>query len=194
MRHPIRVTATLALTAGLVVGCTSAEDAPDDANTTAEEVVTDLEPDNPELTPGEEESPEPVPGEDGAANALSVAAEELGGQAIEIDRSDDGGEELWQVTVAVEDEAVEVYVSLDGNAVVREGESEPLDDEDRRRLDELAISASEAATTAVSELAASVEEVDLTDENGVVVWDIELRTTDGASTDVLVDAVTGEVL
>ncbi|WP_324650333.1 PepSY domain-containing protein [Georgenia sp. H159] len=194
MRHGTRVCAILALTTGLVVGCTSADDAPEDAAPTSEGIVTDREPDNPEMTPGEDQSPLPIPGEDGAANALSTAAEELDGQAFEVDRSDDDGEELWQVSVAVGQEQVEVYVSPDGNAVVREGETEDLDDEDRRLLDEVAVGASEAALTAAQEMGGTVEELDLDEDDGTVVWDVELRTTDGASTDVRVDAVTGEVL
>lgn len=194
MRHPVRVAAIAGLTAGLVVACTSADDPPEPAATTSEEVVTDREPDNPEISPGDDASPEPIPGEDGAARALSTAADTLGGQAFEIDRTDDDGEELWEVTVAVGDEQVDALVSLDGNALVREGEREPLEDEDGRRLEEASTTASEAATTAVQDLGASVEELELTDEGGSVVWDIELRTTDGATTEARVDAVTGEVL
>lgn len=194
MRHGTRVCAILALTTGLVVGCTSADDPPEDSSPTSEGIVTDREPDNPELTPGEDESPLPIPGEDGAARALSTAAEELGGQSFAVDPSDDDGEELWEVSVAVGQEHVEVYVSLDGNAVVREGETEGLDDDDQRRLDAVSIAAAEAALTAAQETGGTVEEVELDDENGTVVWDIEVRSTDGASIDVRVDAVTGEVL
>ncbi|MBD8062830.1 PepSY domain-containing protein [Oceanitalea stevensii] len=194
MRRSVRVTAIAALTAGFVVGCTSADDPPADEGTTSDGIVTDREPDNPEFSPGEEESPEPVPGEDGAANALSTAAEELGGQAFSVDRSDDDGEELWQVSVAVGDEEVEVHVSVDGNEIVHEGEREPLEDEDRRRLEEASISAAEAATTAATEMSAAVEEVDLNEHLGTVVWDVELLSTDGAMTEVRVDATTGEVL
>lgn len=194
MRPSVRVTAIVALTTGFVVGCTSDDDPPADSGTTSDGIVTDREPDNPEFSPGEEESPEPVPGEDGAANALSTAAEELGGLAFAVDRSDDDGEELWEVSVAVGDEDVEVHVSLDGNAVVHEGEREPLEDEDRQRLEAASISASEAATTAATEVGAAVEEVDLNEHLGTVVWDVELLTTDGATTEVRVDATTGEVL
>src|SRR5690606_28388601 len=122
MRRPVRVTAAVALTAFLVAGCTSEDDPPADGGTTSEGIVTDREPDNPEFSPGEEASPEPVPGEDGAANALSTAAEELGGVAFAVDRSDDDGEDLWEVSVAVGDEDVEVHVSIDGNEIVHEGE------------------------------------------------------------------------
>ncbi len=190
----MRVSAILALTTGFVVGCTSDDDPPADDGTTSEGIVTDREPDNPDFSPGEDESPEPVPGEDGAANALSTAAEELGGQAFAVDRSDDDGEELWEVSVAVGDEDVEVHVSADGNEVVHEGERESLDDEDRQRLDAASISASEAAITAATERSAAVEEVDLNEHLGTVVWDVELLSTDGVTTEVRVDATTGEVL
>lgn len=194
MRHPVRVAAIVGLTAGLVVGCTSADDPAEPDGAASEDVVTDREPDNPEISPGDDASPEPIPGEDGAARALSTAAESLDGQAFAVERTDDDGEELWEVTVAVGDEQVDALVSLDGNALVREGEREPLEDEDSRRLEEAATTASEAATTAVQELGASVEELELADEDGTVVWDIELLTTDGATTQARVDAVTGEVL
>ncbi|TNC17981.1 PepSY domain-containing protein [Georgenia sp. 311] len=193
MRHPGRVAATVGLTAGLVVGCTSSEE-PAEPSVSASEVVTDREPDNPEMTPGDDASPDPISGEDGAVRALSTAAEELDGQAFEIDRTDDAGEELWEVSVAVGDEKVEAYVSADGNALVREGEREPLDAEDRRRLQEATVTASEAATTAVRETGASVEDLDLSEERGALVWEIELRTTDGATTEARVDAVSGELL
>ncbi|MCM3661267.1 PepSY domain-containing protein [Georgenia satyanarayanai] len=194
MRRSVRVSAILALTTGFVVGCTSDDDPPADGGATSEGIVTDREPDNPEFSPGEDQSPEPVPGEDGAVNALSTAAEELGGQAFAVDRSDDDGEDLWEVSVAVGDEDVEVHVSADGNEIVREGEREPLEDEDRQRLDAASISASEAAITAATEMSAAVEEVDLDEHLGTVVWDVELRSTDGATTEVRVDATTGEVL
>ncbi|PYF97845.1 Peptidase propeptide and YPEB domain-containing protein [Georgenia satyanarayanai] len=193
MRRSVRVTAVVALTTGFVVGCTS-EDPPADEGTTSDGIVTDREPDNPEFSPGEEESPEPLPGEDGAANALSAAAEELGGQSFAVERNDDDGEELWEVSVAVGDDDIEVHVSVDGNEIVHEGEREPLEDEDRRRLEGASISAAEAATTAATEMSATVEEVDLNEHLGTVVWDVELLTTDGATTEVRVDATTGEVL
>lgn len=192
MRHPRRLGGALALAAGLVAGCTSADDPPPSGDETREGTIVDREPDNPEFSPGEEESPEPIPGEDGAARALSVAGEEVGGQPFEVDSSDDDAH--WEVTVAVGEEAVEVHVSIDGNAIVGQGGTSPLDDEDRRRLDEVAVTASEAAITAASELGSTVEQVDLADSGDAVVWEIELETTDGASTPATVDAVTGEML
>ena len=193
MRRGGRGVAAAVQAAALAAGCTSEDDPPAPADTTGAEVVTDHELDNPEFTPGDEASPEPIPAEDVAVRALSTAADELGGLAFELERTEDGGEALWEVSVAVGDDDVEMLLSRDGNAIVRQSGSDALDDEDRRRLEEASVAAGEAALTAAQHTGAAVVEVDLTDDGGAVVWEVELRTTDGASTEVRVDAVTGEV-
>jgi len=194
MRPGGRACAVAVLVAAFVAGCTSEGDPPAPEATTGDEVVTDREPDNPEFTAGDAASPDPIPAEDGAVRALSTAADELGGRAFALERTDDAGEAVWEVSVAVEEDEVEVLLSPDGNAIVREEGSDALDAEDSRRLEAASVAAGEAALTAARETGGTVVEVDLTDDGGAVVWEVELRTTDGASTDVRVDAVTGEVL
>lgn len=194
MKQRARVYAAIILTMGLAAACTSADDAPDPPAEPDDGVATDHQPDEPPLAPGEDESPEPIPGQDGAATALSTAADELGGLAFELERGDDDGEDHWEVTVAVDNRAVEMHVSIDGNAVISGHEAGTLDEEDRQRLDAASVAASEAAVIAAQHLGGTVEQVDLEDDGDAVVWEIELLTTDGASTDVRVDAATGEVL
>lgn len=190
MRPPARTGAVLALAVAVLAGCTSSDEAPE---TTTVDPTADSQVDAPDFSPGEEASPEAVPGQGAAANALATAADQLGGLAFDLSREDDGGEELWEVSVAVEDEQVDVLVSADGASILEEREREPLDDDDARRLDDASVAAMEAAVIAAQELGGTVEGVDLDEDGGDVVWGVTLRTSDGAETDVRIDAVSGEV-
>ncbi len=105
MRRGGRGVAAAVLAAALAAGCTSEDDPPAPADTTGAEVVTDHELDNPEFTPGDEASPEPIPAEDGAVRALSTAADELGGLAFELERTEDGGAVVWEVELRTTDGA-----------------------------------------------------------------------------------------
>lgn len=190
MRSPARTGAVLALSVAVIAGCTSEEPA---SETVTVEPTADSEVDAPDFTPGEDESPDPDPGHDAATNALTTAADELGGLAFDLSREDEDGEELWEVSVAVGDEQVDVLVSTDGASILEERDREALDDEDRRLLDAASVAATEAAVIAAQDLGGTVEEVELDEDGDVVVWEVTLRTTDGAETEATIDAVTGEV-
>ncbi|WP_127571126.1 PepSY domain-containing protein [Georgenia faecalis] len=168
------------------------QEAPTTAEATASETVTDLEPDEPSMSSGDDASPAPFAPEDAAIGALAAAeAVSENGRAYELDRDDDEG--AWQVHVAVDDLEREVEVSADGNTVVREEDEGPVDADDRARLDAASTSANEAAMTALTDIQGNVEEIELEGPEDAPVWRVEVRTTDGANVEVRVDAVTGDI-
>jgi uncharacterized membrane protein YkoI len=198
-RRSARLALPLALAAGLLAGCgSSADDAPAQPGVTASgptDRVVDLEPDEPSLSPGESASPAPFAPEDAGVRALAAAESVVeNARAFELDRDDDGGEAGWTVLLAVGDREHEILVSADGNAVLGEGAEDALEDEDRTRLEGAPISSTEAAVAALTDVPGTVEQLTLDEENGTVVWEVEVRTSDGADVDVLVDATTGGVL
>lgn len=131
---------------------------------------------------------------DGGANAAAFGAIDLaeaqaGGIAFELDRDDDGAGH-WEVSVAVGDAEINVYVDLAGAEVLRTESDGTVSREETAALELAQVSMAEAIQIAVDEVDGVVEEVDLDEERGTVAWEV-VMTDD---TEVYVDVVTGEVL
>lgn len=131
---------------------------------------------------------------DGGANATAFGAidraeAQAGGIAFELDRDDDGAGH-WEVSVAVGDAEINVYVDLAGAEVLRTESDGTVSREETAALELAQVSMAEAIQIAVDEVDGVVEEVDLDEERGTVAWEV-VMTDD---TEVYVDVVTGEVL
>lgn len=125
----------------------------------------------------------------GAERAIALAEDEVGGTAFELDLEDDGPGQ-WEVSVAVDDEEHVVYVDLAGEELLRSAQVGPLDREHRAGLDAATISITEAIAIALDEADGIVDDVDLDDENGVLVWEVSIDDV----AEVTIDVATGEVL
>ncbi|GLB67906.1 PepSY domain-containing protein [Arthrobacter mangrovi] len=131
-------------------------------------------------------------GEPNASAALLTAlAAVQGGDAMVLDFRN--GTQAWRVDVVGADTDYRVLVSPDGSKVL-EQHSRAADPEDRSQLGQAKITMAEAMATAQQQASGQVSEASLDKENGKIVWKIEVTSTDGQSTDVLIDAVSGETV
>ena len=103
-----------------------------------------------------------------------------------------------QTAPPVDNAAVEADVqdpSYDGSIAAPAEDDTLTDAEETAQLEALAtVTADEAAAAASAVVPGDVVEVELDDENGSVVYSVEIVDSSGAEVDVKVDAGTGEVL
>ena len=77
----------------------------------------------------------------------------------------------------------------------KESDGEENDAQDQAELAKQAKITEEAATkTALEKVPGTVHAVELEDENGTIVYDVEINATDGSKQSVKVDAQTGKVV
>lgn len=179
------------------------------------------EPDKPRITmPGEDGSPQDVQeteagepkdteeaedseGEDGgeaqatdeqAHAAVETAESEVDGRLLELERDTEDGEEIWEAEVAAGDEEYEFDISLDGTEVLS-SETEPLEDKHRDELDAASVEATDAIETAIGEVGGTIDEIELDDHAGTIVWEVDvLPEGNGSTEEVIIDAASGEVI
>lgn len=188
LRRPVPVMLALGL-ATVLVGCSS-DDEPSTASTPTagiESAASDAA--SPSGTV--EETPADPSGSPlgQALAAVALAESEAGGTAYALDRDGDG----WEVDVAVDDRQVEVRTDRTGGEVLSTQDDDRLDGDDRAELDAATVTLAGALETAVAELDGEIEDADLDEEGGTLVWQVGIRT-DGGEQEVHVDAETGEVL
>lgn len=127
-----------------------------------------------------------------ALAAIATAEGSAGGTAYEIDDQDDDG--TWEVDVAVGDRSVEVTLSADGSEVVATSD-DSLDSDDAAAVDAAQVTLIEAIEAAIAEAGGVVDSASLDEDDGTYRYDVELDRTDrGDDIEVLVDAVTGDVI
>lgn len=164
----------------------AATTAPAEPGATAPTEATD------EATPADAATP--ANAEERNANALSAiatAAEEAGGTAYEIDDSDDDGQ--WEVDVMVENRSHEITVAADGSTVI-EREEDDADQEDISRLDQAQVTIEQAIEAALAEVPGSLDDVELSDDNGRGVWEVSIDETENDDVEVYIDIVSGDVV
>lgn len=123
--------------------------------------------------------------------AIATAEDEAGGEAMEIDDSDDDG--TWEIEVRAGDRVVEVDVSADGAEVLGTQEDD-LDDDDAAALDAAQVSLAEAVEAAIADAGGMLDDASLEDEDGTPRFEVSLDGSEaGDDVEVLVDAGTGEV-
>lgn len=110
---------------------------------------------------------------------------------ISLDRDDD--DTMWDVEVVEGEETVEYDVTQDGKVTETERETDK-DDADKANRAEVSIG--DAITTALEGRdGQNVDNVELDEEDGPLVWEIDFDDADGNDADeVYVDAVTGDIV
>lgn len=126
--------------------------------------------------------------EAGYAAIALAEAEVPGGRATELDWSDD---DSWEVEVIVGDRKHEFDISADGTTITERDEDD-ADSDDVDRLASATVSLTEAIQTAMAAVPGEFDDADLSTEDGVVVWEINLDDPDDV--EVYVDASSGEVI
>lgn len=165
------------------------DDAADDAETDAAD------------EPTEEETDDAAAEDDAAADD----ADQAGGEGAAYEAAEAVAEEYPEAVISqfeVESDEIEVDIfDLEGDVEVElrldpetyeitSEEEDELDSDDRQKAEAVEIDFIEALQTAEQEGGAEPEDADLDDENGTVVWEIQL--VDG--TDVYIDVATGDVV
>lgn len=181
--------------------CNGGEEAssPDEANQSGAEEA----PGNPGATSpgtaGPEAGDTAAADETGAADkrdplaAIATAVEAVpGSSAVELDYSKRN--QSWEVELINVSAVHEVAVSPDGSKVLDHHPAGSADPEDSGDLKQANISMTEAVGTVLEEADGPVDEVSLDDEDGRPMWEIEIESPDGTSTELLVDGMTGELI
>ena len=127
--------------------------------------------------------------------AAQTALAEIDGTVFSVDLDDQG----WDVTIVAAD-GVENDIELgpDATSVVRGPVADQGDDKDDAAERELLLGASvdylAAIEAATGEVQGTVTGVDLSEDNGTAVWEVQLDEDTPNAVSVDVDAETGEVL
>lgn len=137
----------------------------------------------------------PAPGGDQMAalgeiqRAIQLAETESGGVAYKID--DEDNDDAWEVDVLLPDgTGMEVKVDRAGQNVL---ETENDDDADVTELPSTTLM--DAISAAVAHIPGVLDDAELDDEDGRVVWKVELdQTADGDDVELHLDAATMEVV
>lgn len=146
--------------------------------------------------------------------AISAALKEVAGKAVDTELEDEDGTVVYGVEVTDEqgkkqDVKVDaktgkvLKVEADDEEENEKGEKEEKEDKDGEVSDqqeqqllekEAKITAEESTTIALKEVKGQVTDTELEDEDGTVVYGIEITDDQGKKHDVKVDAKTGKVL
>lgn len=110
---------------------------------------------------------------------------------ISLDRDDD--DTMWDVEVVEGEETVEYDVTQNGKVTETERETDKDDADQASRAE---VSIGDAITTALEGRdGQNVDNVELDEEDGTLVWEIDFGDADGNDADeVYVDAVTGDIV
>ena len=134
-------------------------------------------------------------GEGDVETAAETALAEIDGTVFSVDSDDQG----WDVTIVTAD-GVENDVELgpDATTVTRGPAADEDDDNDDDAETELLLGASvdylAAMEAALGEVQGTVTGVDLSEDDGTAIWEVQLDEDTADETTVEVDAQTGEVL
>ena len=183
----IPVTMTL-VGALALTGCGDDADTDDNAATGANATPTASASESPD------QSDEEPGGEGDPVFSAAIATAEAtveGSRAIDYDVDED--DDKIEVQVVVDDIEHELDLSADGSRVLSEEQDDTLDGDDLAEVREATVPITDAVAAALDQQPGTVEEVELDREDGVLRWEVEIRT-DSGSTDVHVDATTGDII
>jgi len=132
--------------------------------------------------------------------AINAALEKVPGTAGEVELEDEKGTIVYEIEL-VSTDGTEHEVEVDaqtGEVLKVEADDDENEEEDSQNQDKLAkqakITEDEAINAALEKVPGTVNEIELEVENGTVVYEIKVLSTDGTEQEVIVDAQTGEVL
>ena len=133
--------------------------------------------------------------------AINAALEKVPGTVEEVELEDEKGTIVYEIElVSTDGTEHEVEVDAQTGEVLKveaddDDENEEEDSQNQAKLAKQAkITEDEAINTALEKVPGTVNEIELEVENGTVVYEIEVLSTDGTEQEVKVDAQTGEVL
>lgn len=216
---PLVLTGTSVLTLALITGCSTTGDAPAESpaadqqttsapatstaadDTTSSAAASDDSEDADDTTESASASPSATDDQAPAATSddpvfdaiAAVTGEYTDGIIIEIDREDD--DQNYEIEVVVGDRIIDVDVALDGT--LTEDDDDDDDDDDIRKANEASVTAEDALNRAFEGRASglTVDDAELDEEDGRLVWEIDFDDVDGNDADeVVIDAQDGSVI
>lgn len=128
--------------------------------------------------------------------AEAIALEETGGGIVQqLERDQDDGVELYEVEIEKEGHEYELDIAADSGKVIRaENERSDDDDDERTNLPKGTISSDKAIEIALKEVKGTVTEVELDEDDGQYVYEIEVKTNKDGETKIDVNALDGKIL
>ena len=138
--------------------------------------------------------------------ATKIALEKVPGTVNEVELEDENGTIVYGIEVVSTDGTQQdvkvdaqtgkiVKVEADDEENGKENDEEENDTQTQAELAKQAkITEEEATKTALEKVPGTVNQVELEDENGTIVYGIEVVSTDGTQQDVKVDAQTGKIV
>lgn len=195
MMHWTRPAGLGLLAAALVLGGCSNDAQTDETTTAATETTQTTE----ATTPAAPDAPEPAATGKGlpasaVEQALQTAATAVSnGRPFDLEIESDDGRQVVDIEVASDGNEFEVRIDQTGTEILAQRQAgTPSDDVAKAEAAE--IDATRALQTAVErEPDATVTEIQIDTEGGVVVWQIELVRPDGSEIEIDVDAQTGAI-
>lgn len=131
---------------------------------------------------------------DDAMAAMDTAAGAVdGGIVYKVDADDENGEPVWDIKVVAGEQKNEVTVTKEGAEILKQ-ETDDADAEDTQRAEQATVDARTALQTAADANDGKVlDEMELDEENGTLVWDIKLGEG-GDEVELKVDAESGDII
>ncbi len=201
MNKPLRlIPVSMSLVAALVLaGCGDSEDATGNTaattptSQTPTETPSETQSDTPSASPEDSTTPDDAAETDAVfATAIRTAEDAVKGSvAIDYDRDEDDDDiDIDVVAGGVE---YELELSADGTRVLSQERDDRLDGDDLAKVRAAKVLITEAVATALAQAPGTVEDVELDREDGVVRWEIEIKSG-GSTTELYVDAASGKLI
>lgn len=139
--------------------------------------------------------------------AITISLEEVPGKAVQTELEDEDGKTVYEVDVKAEDGKMwDLEINAGNGDVLQketdddgrdedDGDDELSDQEEQNQLKkEAKITSEESESIALKEVKGDVIDNELDEENGTVVYSLEITDDQGVEHEVEIDAKTGEVL
>jgi uncharacterized membrane protein YkoI len=125
-----------------------------------------------------------------------IALKEVPGTVNAVDLDDENGTTVYEVEVLAKDGTQhDVIIDATTGKVLDVEIDEENDSQKQAALAKQAkITEAQSKDIALKEVPGTVNEVELDDENGTIVYDVEVIAKDGTRHDVIIDAKTGKVI
>lgn len=130
---------------------------------------------------------------DNALKAIDTAEKEIGGKVVDLDWDDD--KSGWEVEVYEGGKVHELKIAADGSKIIERDDVENADADDRRQYDAIKTDIRKAIETALKDTPGSLDDVSVVEEQGQIMWNVEIYPEGGGSdVDIYIDVMSGKIL
>ncbi|MBM7795910.1 PepSY domain-containing protein [Pseudoglutamicibacter cumminsii] len=127
---------------------------------------------------------------DNALKAIDTAEKEIGGKVVDLDWDDD--KSGWEVEVYEGGKIHEIKIAADGSKIIERDDVENADADDRREYDAIKTDIRKAIETALKDTPGSLDDVSVVEEQGQIMWNVEIYPEGGGSdVDIYIDVKSG---